>query len=231
MRELTGPARLLHAAQLLRQHPGHPARVPAARRGRPRSRSGPCWPPCCRPTWGIYSGYELCENVPVRPGSEEYMDSEKYQYRPRDWDAGGPAGLGIAPTTSPSSTGSGGAHPALHRLRNLRFHPVDQPELMCFSKRAYQGPGGHRHWCWSWSTWTRTRPGRRRSGWICGAGTGRDGAVHGHRRADRRVRRGWANYVRLDPATRPAHIFTVRTGAQRPGRNGSVSTAAAHPSP
>ncbi len=40
------------------------------------------------PTWGIYSGYELCENVPLRPGSEEYMDSEKYQYRPRDWDRG-----------------------------------------------------------------------------------------------------------------------------------------------
>ncbi|TDC77593.1 alpha-1,4-glucan--maltose-1-phosphate maltosyltransferase, partial [Actinomadura sp. 7K507] len=38
------------------------------------------------PTWGIYSGYELCENTPVRPGSEEYRDSEKYQYRPRDWD-------------------------------------------------------------------------------------------------------------------------------------------------
>ena len=37
------------------------------------------------PTWGVYAGYELCENVPVRPGSEEYLDSEKYQLRPRDW--------------------------------------------------------------------------------------------------------------------------------------------------
>ena len=36
------------------------------------------------PSWGIYSGYELCEHVPLRPGSEEYLDSEKYQYRPRD---------------------------------------------------------------------------------------------------------------------------------------------------
>ena len=48
------------------------------------------------PTWGIYSGYELCENVPLRPGSEEYMDSEKYQYRPRDWDRRRRAGYGIA---------------------------------------------------------------------------------------------------------------------------------------
>jgi hypothetical protein len=45
------------------------------------------------PSWGMYSGYELCEHVAVRQGSEEYLDSEKYQYRPRDWDSfesGGP---------------------------------------------------------------------------------------------------------------------------------------------
>src|SRR6266550_2213774 len=48
------------------------------------------------PTWGISSGYELCENVPIRPGSEEYMDSEKYQYRPRDWEAAARDGIGIA---------------------------------------------------------------------------------------------------------------------------------------
>src|SRR5690606_28455992 len=39
------------------------------------------------PTWGMYSGDEVGENVPGRPGSEEYLDSEKYQYRPRDWVA------------------------------------------------------------------------------------------------------------------------------------------------
>ncbi|PZG77192.1 alpha-1,4-glucan--maltose-1-phosphate maltosyltransferase, partial [Streptomyces sp. NTH33] len=37
------------------------------------------------PAWGIYSGYELCENTPLREGSEEYLDSEKYQLKPRDW--------------------------------------------------------------------------------------------------------------------------------------------------
>ena len=45
------------------------------------------------PTWGIYSGFELGENVPLRPGSEEYLDSEKYQYRPRDWAGAARAGL------------------------------------------------------------------------------------------------------------------------------------------
>src|SRR6185312_5840364 len=37
------------------------------------------------PTWGVYSGFELCENSAAAPGSEEYADSEKYQLRPRDW--------------------------------------------------------------------------------------------------------------------------------------------------
>src|SRR6185437_13841722 len=41
------------------------------------------------PLYGIYSGFELAENVPVRPGSEEYLDSEKYQIRVRDWNAPG----------------------------------------------------------------------------------------------------------------------------------------------
>src|ERR1700734_2998859 len=38
------------------------------------------------PTWGVYSGFELGENAPIVPGTEEYLQSEKYQYRPRDWD-------------------------------------------------------------------------------------------------------------------------------------------------
>ena len=92
------------------------------------------------PTWGIYSGYELCENVPLRPGSEEYMDSEKYQYRPRDWEAAARDGYGIADYITELNR-IRRSHPALHRLRNLRFHGVDQPELMCFSKRVESVPG------------------------------------------------------------------------------------------
>ena len=42
------------------------------------------------PCWGIYSGYELCEHV-ARPGVEEHLDNEKYQFRPRDFTAGRPA--------------------------------------------------------------------------------------------------------------------------------------------
>ncbi|MCC5481318.1 alpha-1,4-glucan--maltose-1-phosphate maltosyltransferase, partial [Streptomyces sp. JA03] len=49
------------------------------------------------PAWGIYSGYELCENTPLREGSEEYLDSEKYQLRRRDWEGAAREGRTIAP--------------------------------------------------------------------------------------------------------------------------------------
>src|SRR5260370_33466700 len=73
------------------------------------------------PTWGIYSGYELGENVPLPPGSEEYLDSAKYQYRPRDCESAARLGYGIPDyITAPNPTSRD--HPALHALRNLRFH-------------------------------------------------------------------------------------------------------------
>ncbi|WP_433467862.1 alpha-1,4-glucan--maltose-1-phosphate maltosyltransferase [Spirillospora sp. CA-128828] len=86
------------------------------------------------PTWGVYAGYELCENTPVRPGSEEYRDSEKYQYRPRDWEAADRTGTTIAPLITQLNT-LRNTHPALQQLRNLHFHHIDQPELLAFSKR------------------------------------------------------------------------------------------------
>ncbi|MEB3963745.1 alpha-1,4-glucan--maltose-1-phosphate maltosyltransferase, partial [Streptomyces kunmingensis] len=49
------------------------------------------------PSWGVYSGYELCENAPLRSGSEEYLHSEKYELRPRDWESAQREGRTIAP--------------------------------------------------------------------------------------------------------------------------------------
>jgi starch synthase (maltosyl-transferring) len=82
------------------------------------------------PTWGVYSGFELYEHVAVRPGSEEYLDSEKYQYKPRDWSQ--------PDTLAPYLTRLNEirrAHPALHELRNLRFHHADNDAIIVFSKR------------------------------------------------------------------------------------------------
>jgi starch synthase (maltosyl-transferring) len=85
------------------------------------------------PTWGVYSGFELFEHVAARPGSEEYLDSEKYQLRPRDWAAAEASGRSLAPYLRRLNE-IRRAHPALQQLRTLRFHPVDNPNLLCFSK-------------------------------------------------------------------------------------------------
>ena len=86
------------------------------------------------PTWGVYSGYELFEHVAVRPGSEEYLDSEKYQYRPRDWAAAEREGRTLAPYLTRLNS-IRRAHPALQRLRNLTFHRTDNDGVLAYSKR------------------------------------------------------------------------------------------------
>jgi starch synthase (maltosyl-transferring) len=89
------------------------------------------------PTWGIYAGFELMESVAVQPGSEEYLDSEKYQLRPRPWeeyDPGGPrAGRSIAPYVTVLNR-IRRAHPALQRLRGLTFHTTDDDTTIVYSK-------------------------------------------------------------------------------------------------
>ncbi|MGQ5227968.1 alpha-1,4-glucan--maltose-1-phosphate maltosyltransferase [Streptomyces sp. yara] len=86
------------------------------------------------PAWGIYSGYELCENTPLREGSEEYLDSEKYQLKPRDWEAASREGRTIAPLITRLNA-IRRDHPALRRLRNLRFHRTDNDSVLAYSKR------------------------------------------------------------------------------------------------
>ncbi|WP_127361368.1 alpha-1,4-glucan--maltose-1-phosphate maltosyltransferase [Actinacidiphila soli] len=87
------------------------------------------------PSWGVYAGFELCEAVPVREGSEEYLDSEKYELRPRDWAAAEAAGRSLSPLVTALNR-LRRRHPALQQLRNLRFHPVDNDAVLAFSKRS-----------------------------------------------------------------------------------------------
>ena len=90
------------------------------------------------PSWGVYAGYELFEHVAVKPGSEEYLDSEKYQIRIRDWEAAEAEGRSLAPyLTRLNETRR--AHPALQRLRNITIHASDDENFLVFSKRAETG--------------------------------------------------------------------------------------------
>ncbi|MFD0024559.1 alpha-1,4-glucan--maltose-1-phosphate maltosyltransferase [Streptomyces sp. NPDC058382] len=87
------------------------------------------------PTWGVYAGYELCENTPIRSGSEEYLDSEKYVIRPRDWEAAEREGRSLAPLIT-SLNRIRRRHPALQQLRDVHFHSSDNDALIVYSKRS-----------------------------------------------------------------------------------------------
>jgi starch synthase (maltosyl-transferring) len=87
------------------------------------------------PTWGVYAGFELCENAPLREGGEEYLDSEKYQLRPRDWAGAEAAGQSIAPLLRLLNQFRRD-HPALGQLHNLRFHSTGDDAVLCYSKRV-----------------------------------------------------------------------------------------------
>jgi starch synthase (maltosyl-transferring) len=162
------------------------------------------------PSWGVYAGYELFEHVAVRPGSEEYLDSEKYQLRPRDWAAAQESGRSLAPYLTTLNEVRAG-HPALHELRNLRFHHTDGDSVLTFSKRAVLpdgtedtvivvvnlDPHGARE------TVVRLDLG------ALGMTAGETFSVH-----DALTGSTWLwgqdNYVRLDPFVEPAHVLVVR---------------------
>jgi starch synthase (maltosyl-transferring) len=179
------------------------------------------------PAWGIYSGYELCENVPLRPGSEEYLDSEKYQYKLRDWEAAERSGHSLAPFITKLNL-IRRTHPALHRLRNLRFHHVDRPELICFSKRLRAAESGQQpgtavagQEADTVLVVVNTDPHQPREAtvWLdlhalgCDAG---EELVVTDELTGESYQWGRANYVRLDPAHTSAHIFTVTLRQPQP---------------
>ncbi|MFF8317924.1 maltotransferase domain-containing protein [Streptomyces bobili] len=156
------------------------------------------------PSWGVYSGYELCENTPVKEGSEEYLDSEKYQLRPRDWEAAARESRTIAPLITRLNE-IRRAHPALRQLRNLHFHDADQDAVIAYSKRSGSNtvlvvvnldPHHTQEATVSLDMpqlgldWHESVPVRDEL-------TGET------------YYWGRANYVRLEPGTRPAHVLTV----------------------
>ena len=84
------------------------------------------------PTWGIYSGYELVEDVP-RPGVDEQIDNEKYEFKPRDWSKADAIGINLLLGRLNELRH---AHPALRQLRNLH----GAPDVGRRARRVRQAP-------------------------------------------------------------------------------------------
>jgi len=84
-------------------------------------------------SWGIYSGFELCEGAPL-PGREEYLDSEKYQLKARDWNKPGNIKMFITRLNRARNE-----HPALQSYANIRFIPADNDQILAFHKWSDDG--------------------------------------------------------------------------------------------
>jgi starch synthase (maltosyl-transferring) len=160
------------------------------------------------PTWGVYSGYELYEHVP-RPGAEEYLDNEKYQLRPRDYEAALREGRSLTPYLARLNQ-LRREHPALRWLRNLRFHHVDDDAVMAFSKRD-DATGDTVLVVVTLDPYATRETSVSLDMPALGFGwhdrfvvADRIGIVGGT------YQWGQNNYVRLDPHVEPAHIFAVR---------------------
>jgi starch synthase (maltosyl-transferring) len=83
--------------------------------------------------YGMYSGYELCENTAI-PGTEEYLDAEKFEIKVRDWNAPGNLNAYVARINALRRE-----NPALHEYRNLRFHACDDDNILAYGKRSFDG--------------------------------------------------------------------------------------------
>lgn len=86
------------------------------------------------PSWGMYAGYELYEHRRFKEGGEEYIDSEKYEIKVRDWEGATKKKLTLAPFIAQLNS-IRRKNVALQRLRNLRFHSADNDAILAYSKR------------------------------------------------------------------------------------------------
>ncbi|MFD8572955.1 maltotransferase domain-containing protein [Streptomyces sp. NPDC059639] len=156
------------------------------------------------PAWGVYSGYELCENTPLRPGSEEYLHSEKYELRPRDWESAAREGRTIAPLIT-ALNDIRRRSPALRQLRDVHFHHADQDAVLVYSKRSGSN---------TVLVVVNLDPHHTQEATVSldmpqlGLGWHEFLAVRDELTGDS-YHWGRANYVRLDPGRSPAHILTV----------------------
>ena len=163
------------------------------------------------PSWGMYAGYELVESV-ARTGVEEHVDSEKYEFKPRDFEAAEKAGTSLAPYITKLNE-IRNAHPALAQLRNIEFHTSEDGAILVYSKHldaehtqsgkpdtvivvVNTDPHAVRETMVSLDLWKLGLP---------------DNAIFDVTDLITGETWNWGtrNYVRLDPAVEPVHILRV----------------------
>jgi starch synthase (maltosyl-transferring) len=158
------------------------------------------------PSYGVYSGYELYENVPASDLNEEYLYSEKYEIKDRDYNQPG--------TLAPLMTALNDLrrrHPALRRLRSLQFHSTSNPQIMAYSKVSDDGQDAVLAVVNLDPVWAQDA-----IVYLDVAALGLPDSTH-YQVVDELSGEwyqwfGSAPYVRLDPRFRVAHVLDLRVG-------------------
>jgi starch synthase (maltosyl-transferring) len=192
------------------------------------------------PLYGIYSGFELLENEPLREGSEEYLHSEKYQVRPRDFNAPGNINDDVKLLNTLRRE-----HRALQLYSNLSFHQTENEAILFYRKAAaepvVQWTGGDKPTPVPATTLAALRgasPSEPIDGDILvvvnidphsahwthvhvpieemGIDPDESFVVHDLLTGARYTWRGVRNYVRLDPAEQPGHLLLVERSPEKP---------------
>ena len=170
--------------------------------GRPAFMSRVLMAATLSPLYGIYSGYELCENEAL-PGREEYLDSEKYQFKERDWNAPGNIKDWIARINQIRKQNR-----ALQMYTNLRFYPADNEAILFYGKMTPARDN-------IILVVVNLDPFRKQNSFVhvpieeFGQIATDEYQVHDLLNDARYTWRGRQNYVELDPEIQPAHIFLV----------------------
>jgi len=158
--------------------------------------------------YGIYSGFELCENAAM-PGKEEYIESEKYQFKGRDWNAPGNIKEFITKLNTIRRDNR-----ALHDYDNLRFFHAENDNVLFYGKMT-QSLDNIILVVTTLDPWhgqdAYIDVPIEQFGWL----EGETYQVHDLLTDERFLWRGRRNFVRLDPHHRPAHIFRVRRWVSR----------------
>jgi starch synthase (maltosyl-transferring) len=192
------------------------------------------------PLYGIYSGFELLENVPLREGSEEYLHSEKYQVRPRDFSAPGNINDDIKLLNALRRE-----HRPLQLYSNLSFHKTENEAILFYRKAAsepiVQWTGGDKptpvpdkalaairgeeqvdHSDGDILVVVNTDPDTAHWTHVhvpiedMGIEADEPYVVHDLLTGARYTWRGVRNYVRLDPAEQPGHLLLVERSPEKP---------------
>ncbi len=155
-------------------------------------------------SYGIYSGFELCENRAKAPGSEEYLDSEKYQYKVWDWDREGNIKALIAQVNHIRRE-----NPALQDYDNLEFYDTRNEMILEYGKRTPDNAN-------IIVTVVNLDPNHAQEDFVTlplrkfGIEDWQTYQMRDLLTGEKYYWKGPRNYVRLDPKAVPAHIFLLK---------------------